>query len=277
MKQEIVKIVVERLRRERAKIQAEYFAPRNIQTKFAAIDNLLPSEIAEKIYMAFPPLEEMRLMKSFRELKYTSKSLEKMNPLLADVTFALQAQEVIEEITQICNLQDLSGDPKLYAGGISAMTKGHFLNPHIDNSHDSAQELYRMLNLLYYVSPDWSSENGGNLELWDEKVKEKVEIPSLFNRLVIMETNSKSYHSVNEVKVERPRYCVSNYYFSPHPPEGREISHVTFFMARPEQTLRRLVTYADSSLRTALRGVKKQGFAEKDVFDAEASSEKKTE
>ena len=95
------------------------------------------------------------------------------------------------------------------------MAPGHFLNPHIDNSHDGDQKNYRVLNLLYYITPGWRSENGGNLELWDQKVTKPVEIPSLFNRLVLMSTNDKSWHSVNEVKADSRRCCISNYYFFP--------------------------------------------------------------
>ena len=32
-------------------------------------------------------------------------------------------------------------------------------------------------------------ENGGNYELWDESVNNHILVPSLFNRLVVMETN----------------------------------------------------------------------------------------
>ena len=32
------------------------------------------------------------------------------------------------------------------------MDLGHFLNPHIDNSHDAKRERYRRFNLLYGVS-----------------------------------------------------------------------------------------------------------------------------
>jgi hypothetical protein len=122
------------------------------------------------------------------------------------------------------------------------------------------------LNLLYYTTPEWATEYGGNLELWDTKVKTRIEIPSLFNRLVIMETNSLSWHSVNEVRSEGKRCCVSNYYFTPHPPGGREHFHVTFFQARPEQHVRRLITLADSSVRTLLRKVVKQGVGKKDLY-----------
>ena len=93
-----------------------------------------------------------------------------------------------------------------------------------------------------------------------------IEIPSLFNRLVLMATNDRSWHSVNEVRADGERRCISNYYFSPHSPNGYETFHVTYFMARPEQKLRRVVTRADSELRTVLRRFKKDGFAKTDLY-----------
>jgi hypothetical protein len=189
-----------------------------------------------------------------------------MNPLIRDALFGFQAPGVIEAVTAITGLRDMVGDPKLYAGGISAMTRGQFLDPHIDNSHDSEGRLYRVLNLLYYVTPEWRSENGGNLELWDEAVRERLEIPSLFNRLVIMETNQTSWHSVNRVRVNGRRCCVSNYYFSPHSPNGVEVSHITFFHGRPEQPLRRLLASADGHARTLLRRLIKRGLTKEDIY-----------
>ncbi|MDQ6786878.1 MAG: 2OG-Fe(II) oxygenase [Acidobacteriota bacterium] len=267
MKDEIVKIIVERLEKDAGVLRADFLADKNVTTHFTAIDNLLPEDLARRIYAAFPPVEEMRLLDSFREKKFTSKSLDKFDSLISDITFAFQDKKVIEAVSRITNIEDPIGDPHLYAGGISSMMKGHFLNPHLDNSHDGEQENYRVLNLLYYCTPDWKAENGGNLELWNLNVTESVEIPSLFNRLVLMATNDKSWHSVNEVKTDGKRCCVSNYYFSPHSPNGYETTHVTYFQARPEQTFRRIITKADSNLRTLLRRVKKGGFAKKDLFE----------
>ncbi len=267
MKEQIVQAIVDRLERDGAALKADFHADKGVTTHFTAIDNLLPEDVARKIYAAFPPLEEMRLLDSFREKKFTSKSLDKFDALISDITFAFQDKRVIDAVSRITNIEDPIGDPHLYAGGISAMTRGHFLNPHLDNSHDAEQDNYRVLNLLYYCTPDWTAENGGNLELWNLDVTKSVEIPSLFNRLVLMATNDKSWHSVNEVRADGKRCCVSNYYFSPHSPNGYETTHVTYFQARPEQTFRRLITKADSDLRTLLRRVKKGGFAKKDLFE----------
>lgn len=270
MREELVKLILERLERDADAITADFALDKGIETRFSAIDDLLPEDIARKFEQVFPPTGEMRLLDSFREKKFTSKSMDKFDPLISDITFAFQDERVVKKVAELTGIKDAVGDPHLYAGGISAMERGHFLNPHIDNSHDGEQKNYRVLNLLYYITLDWKPENGGNLELWDEQVTRQVEIPSLFNRLVLMSTNDKSWHSVNDVKADGTRRCISNYYFSPHSPNGYETTHVTYFMARPEQKLRRLVTKVDSDLRTVLRKVKKSGFAKKDVFEGKA-------
>jgi Rps23 Pro-64 3,4-dihydroxylase Tpa1-like proline 4-hydroxylase len=267
MRDQLVEIIVRRLDEGKTAIADDFIADKGIKTRFATVDDLLPVDIADRLAPAFPPVSEMRLLNSFRERKYTSKSLDNFDPLIADITFAFQHERVLEIVAEITRIKDVVGDPHLYAGGISAMSRGHFLNPHLDNSHDGEQKNYRVLNLLYYVSPNWKVENGGNLEVWDASVSRPIEIPSLFNRLVLMSTNDRSWHSVNEVKADDMRYCISNYYFSPHSPNGYETTHVTYFMARPEQKLRRVVTKLDSELRTAARRIKRSGFGKKDVYD----------
>lgn len=266
MREELVQLIINRLERDNELIKTDFASDKGVTARFAAIDDLLPKDIAERIAAAFPQSNQMRLMNSFRERKFTSKSLDKFDPIISDITFAFQDMRVIAKVAELTAIKDAIGDPHLYAGGLSAMERRHFLNPHLDNSHDGEQKNYRVLNLLYYVTPGWKSQNGGNLELWDEKVTKPVEIPSLFNRLVLMATGDKTWHSVNEVKGNGTRRCVSNYYFSPHSPNGYETKHVTYFMARPEQKFRRLVTKIDSDLRTILRKIKPSGFAKQDIY-----------
>jgi hypothetical protein len=147
------------------------------------------------------------------------------------------------------------------------MGYGDFLDPHIDNSHDQFQKVYRRLNLLYYVTPNWRREYGGHLELWNKDVTERVTIESSFNRLVLMETHSLSWHSVSQVtQPEGRRCCVSNYYFSEESPKKEHYYHITSFMARPEQPLKRVLCQIDNGLRSFLRVVKKGGFGKKDVY-----------
>lgn len=147
------------------------------------------------------------------------------------------------------------------------MRTGDFLDPHIDNSHDQNRENYRRLNLLYYVTPEWSGPDGGNLELWDQKVLKPVTIESRFNRLVLMETHHLSWHSVSEVKKPNAqRCCVSNYYFSKRSPLDHEYYHVTSFMGRPENKLKRVLSRVDNQLRSFMRKVVPGGLGKKDLY-----------
>jgi Rps23 Pro-64 3,4-dihydroxylase Tpa1-like proline 4-hydroxylase len=209
----------------------------------------------------------MRLMNSFRERKYTSKALDRFDPSMAAITFAVQDRRVIRLIEHITGLSDQIPDSTLYAGGLSAMTHGHFLAPHIDNSHEAGRRWYRTLNLLYYLSPAWGLECGGNLELWDASVRQHITIESRFNRLVIMETTPTSWHSVSPVRVERPRLCVSNYYFSPHSPTGHGYFHVTSFSAWPEEPFKRAWAAVDNRVRQGLRMLRPAGFGRPDVYE----------
>ncbi|MGH8742279.1 MAG: 2OG-Fe(II) oxygenase, partial [Burkholderiales bacterium] len=186
--------------------------------------------------------------------------------LLKDISFALQDAAVIHRVSAITGVEVQVADPSLYAGGLSMMGRGHFLNPHIDNSHEESRRLYRTVNLLYYVTPGWRLENGGNLELWDRAVRRNATIVSQFNRLVLMETTPWSWHSVSPVAIDRFRCCVSNYYFSPRSPTGQQYFNVTSFSARPEQKMRRLIAWADGKLRNAVRIAVPRGLGRKDTY-----------
>jgi Rps23 Pro-64 3,4-dihydroxylase Tpa1-like proline 4-hydroxylase len=233
------------------------------------IDNLLPQKDALEIYQGFPDKSTMMLKKSLRENKYVAAQMNQYAPLLEEVIYAFQDPGVLKAVENITGIQEMVPDDRLYAGGISLMAKGNFLNPHLDNSHDKNREMYRVLNLLYYVTPDWSHEQGGNLELWDNGPKApQREITSHFNRLAIMATHEKSWHSVSQVNVDRSRCCVSNYYFSAKPLEDHEYFHVTSFRGRPEQPVRDLVLQGDIALRQGIRAIFKKGIVEnKHVYD----------
>jgi Rps23 Pro-64 3,4-dihydroxylase Tpa1-like proline 4-hydroxylase len=265
---ELVRHVREQIERNTPSLTAEFARDRHpVESHFAVLDNVLPTADVKRIYAAFPPVSQMRLMSSFREQKYTSKALDKMHSLIHDAIFAFQAPEVIAAVAKIARFGGLTADPSLYAGGISAMIRGHFLNPHIDNSHEMTRTKYRRINVLFYVTPNWNPDGGGNLELWDPAVKHPTEIPSLFNRLVIMETNRRSWHSVNPVRQPSTRCCVSNYYFSSESSEDHDYFHVTSFSARPEQPLARLWTGTDNLVRNCLRRVARKGLGRRDIYE----------
>lgn len=261
MKMEKLKdIILTKLKNETDGIEKQWTTSHGIPTRYFYIDNFLPDKLANDIYDSFPKDQnEFYKRKSFREKKSTFAKLANTSTILSDITKVFQLPEVIKEISTIVDMDELEADPSLYAGGLSMMFKGDFLNPHIDNSHDGDRLRYRRLNLLYYVTPDWKLENGGNFELWDHNVKTQNTILSKFNRLVVMETNDKSWHSVSPVAVDGTRTCVSNYYFSKNSPNGSEYFHVTSFTGRPNQKGTRILGVVDNLVRNTISKTLKIG------------------
>lgn len=253
-RRELSNMIFEKLFNNKVELNKEFNQHGRINS--CIIDDLLPQNVAETIYEAFPSPEEMAIHKSLRENKRIAAQMDLYNPLLEEIVYAFQDDRIVKIVEEITGLKEMIPDEHLYAGGISLMATGNFLNPHLDNSHDNDRENYRVLNLLYYVTPNWDIENGGNLELWDNGMnKSQRVIHSKFNRLVLMITNKSSIHSVSKVVTEGKRCCVSNYYFSKKPAEANEYFHVTSFYGRPNQPVRNILLRADAFLRQTIRKI----------------------
>ena len=253
-------LILEKIQASAESIQKQWMNPVGTKTHHFIIDELLDPTICENIYSAFPKDGNGFFNReSFREKKRTSADLGAYDKILGDITYAFQDKRVVNLISKTVGFKQIEPDAKLYAGGLSMMFPGDFLNPHIDNSHDGERKRYRRLNLLYYVSPDWKTENGGNFELWDDEIVNQKTLTALTNRLVVMETNKISWHSVSPVRANRPRCCVSNYYFSKISPDSTNYFHVTSFTGRPEEKIKRVFGVADNAMRNFISKTLKIG------------------
>ncbi len=242
MKNQLTDLIVQRLNESRALLKEEFFREHPIKVaRFFKLDNLLPAEIAEQIYANFPKPKDMHLLSSVGRLKLKYSHLKDASSIVQDINFAIQDPRVVAAVEAITEIKNQRPDTSKHAGGISSLLKGYYINPHLDNSHDVEKKAYyRTVNVLYYVSPNWRIENGGNYELWDKEVQNHILVPSLFNRLVVMETNQNSWHAVSPVVCEEPRCCIFNYFFSEHSPEAEEyFFDAPSFKPRPEQKIRR--------------------------------------
>jgi len=256
--------ILERLIAESQVIRQSYKATRD-SIGYFTVDDLLPVELATTIYNAFPDPDSMKLRKSLREHKYVAAQMDRYEAILEEAVYAFQDPRIVHKIGELLDIDALLPDEKLYAGGISLMGEHQFLNPHIDNSHDNERENFRALNLLYYVSPDWKRENGGNLELWPDGVQNYPDtITSKFNRLVVMATHSTSWHSVSPVTSGMTRCCVSNYYFTESAPGNGSGFHVTTFRGRPGQKVRDIILRMDAKLRMVVRKLFSRGVVKTD-------------
>ena len=247
---EMGRLIAERIRSQSAGLKQMWAESRPVKHFF--VDDLLPGDQALVVARNYPDPEKMILRSSLRERKRAGVNIHDYHPAIGECLFAFQHADVIAAIAEVTGLEGVEADPTLYASGISMMAKGDFLNPHIDNSHDGDRQRYRLLNLLFYVSPDWRMENGGNLELWDEKISRPHTILSKFNRLVVMQTDQRSWHSVNKVTADVTRLCVSNYYFGAKPASATAYLNVTTFAGRPDEMIKRPLLRLDATVLNAL-------------------------
>ena len=256
---EIANLIFNKIHSSKEELKRLYDGSKD-EIGFFFIDDLLPEDLALKLNDIFPKEEDMRCLKSLREYKFISAQMNKHTSLLEKGLYAFQDERIISEISKITDIKNLYADPCLYAGGLSMMRKDNFLKPHLDNSHDANRARWRVLNLLYYVSPDWKLENGGNLEIWPNGTGGKqITIESKFNRLAVMATHDHSWHSVSKVVVNKSRKCISNYFFSDYPLKDNDKFHVTTFRGRPNEFITNLILKSDSKLRMLVRRIFKNG------------------
>ncbi len=152
----IAQLIVDRVRQEKESIKLQYENSKD-KIGYFYIDNLLPVSITKQFNDAFPVSGKMVLKKSLRENKFVAAQMDQYDPILEEAIYAFQNPEIVNLIKEICGVKDLYPDENLYAGGISLMNKGQFLNPHLDNSHDKERDRWRVFNLLFYVTPDWNT------------------------------------------------------------------------------------------------------------------------
>ncbi len=116
------------------------------------------------------------------------------------------------------------------------------LDVHVDfNLLDNV--LFRRLNLLIYLNPEWDDRWGGQIELWDSDVKVcKASLSPALGRCLIFETSEISFHGVAPLKCppDQVRRSFAVYYYTAEPPpnaRGTEL-HSTIFRARPDERFR---------------------------------------
>ena len=226
-RKEIAELILLKIKNETiSKLKNKYKTSSSIN--HLIIDDLLPKNLASQLNSNFPNENNMSLRSGMQEKKFIAVNWGKENKLLEECLFAFQDKRVIKEISKICLIKDLTGDPELYAGG------------------------------LYYISEKWDDKkDGGELVLFPNGLKENsISLPTKFNRLVIMRTDNRSLHGVNLIKSENnSRKCISNYYFSNSSPSGKKYYHSTSFRGFKGEKGKDFLLRINAATRTTLKAL----------------------
>lgn len=163
-----------------------------------AIDDFLPKELIASICAHFP--SEITNNETFYERGYKGQHKRQINPNQCDphlrnIFYAFNSAPMLEFLEKLTGIEGLIPDPYFTGGGLHETKTGGFLGVHSDFRLNKKLNIERRLNAIIYLNEDWKEEYGGNLELWDAKMKTCLKkILPIYNRCVIFNTDQNSNH-----------------------------------------------------------------------------------
>lgn len=129
----------------------------------------------------------------------------------------------IQWLENLTGEKGLVADPHLEGGGVHRILPGGFLKMHADFNWHKQLEMYRRLNVLIYLNPDWQDEWDGRLELWSSDMTQReVAVSPRINTMVIFTTDDASMHGhPNPLNCPSgiARDSIALYYYSATKPE----------------------------------------------------------
>jgi Rps23 Pro-64 3,4-dihydroxylase Tpa1-like proline 4-hydroxylase len=166
---------------------------------------------------------------------------------------AISSPKFLADLEVITGIKPLLADEKLAGGGMHLTGSGGRLDVHVDFNRIADRQLFRRLNILVYLNPEWKDDWGGQIELWDSNVK-VCHLSSLpvMNRCLIFQTSEISYHGVRPITAPAhvARQSFAAYYYTKEAPEAwNGQTHSTVFRARPDEKFRGLVSMPAERLK----------------------------
>ncbi len=204
------------------------------------LDNFIDSSVLKQVVAEFPNLEDLPNTIKFNKgtsIKLASRGSADLSPAGRDLINYFNSDIFLAYLQQLTGIEEiLISDPYLFGGGYHEIRKGGYLKIHADyNKHDSF-DLDRRVNLLLYLNEDWDSNWGGNLELYDKDdlTSPKVSVAPVFNRCVVFNTTSYTYHGHPDplnCPDDRSRRSIALYYFTVgRPAEETAGKHSTLYV-----------------------------------------------
>lgn len=169
------------------------------------------------------------------ERKSALRDWRRMGPVTWQTISVLQSGVFTGFLEDLTGIAGLIADPTLNGGGIHMVQSGGLLGVHADFNIHPTLKLRRRLNVLVYLNHDWQADWGGALELWSRDMARcEVTVAPLFNRTVIFETASDSFHGhPDPLRCPDPvvRRSVALYYYTA---DGADAAaHSTLYQQRP--------------------------------------------
>jgi len=203
------------------------------------LEDFLDTDVLRGIVEQFPDREGRDYFDRPQErLKYqfdpnTVDSF-KVRNLLAE----LNGEPFLAFLSAMTGIRGLISDPYYSGGGLHETLSGGHLSIHADFNLHEKMKIERRLNLLVYLNEDWPEDYGGQLELWDKKMRGAARsVLPVMGRAVVFNTTLQSFHGQPDpVKCppDRSRRSIATYYYTAYPVESAIKARTTTFQTRPQ-------------------------------------------
>jgi len=185
------------------------------------IDEIIPRKIMERIYEEFPEEKkdsDLNFEGGYSGLHKRLIQPSQCSPFTQSFFSFLNSEPILVFLENMTGIIGLIPDPYFNGGGLHEIATGGLLGVHVDFRLHEQLRLERRMNLLIYLNPGWQIEWGGQLGLWDERVKNEIQkIDPLFNRCAVFNTDAKSYHGHPDPLAcpdNRRRRSIAMYYYT---------------------------------------------------------------
>ena len=183
------------------------------------IDDFLDPAVLRKILGEFPSSKDKKFFDRDQErLKFQYQPHDSASGIVRNLFAELNGQGFLGFLEELTGFNGLISDPHFEGGGLHETKRGGHLGVHADFNVHSKLKVERKLNLLVYLNEDWEKEYGGELELWDQGMKEcVVRVEPIFGRAVIFNTALDSFHGHPDplnCPPDRSRRSIATYYYA---------------------------------------------------------------
>ena len=204
------------------------------------IDDFLPVDMIAKILDNFPS-EKLKNDVVF-EMGYAGLHKRQVMPadcngFCREVFGFFNSAAIVQFLESLTTIPSLIPDPHFVGGGFHETTTGGKLGIHADFRINEQLHLNRRINMIIYLNKDWKDEYGGNLELWDKSMQNKIQtIAPVYNRCVIFNTDADSFHGhpdpLTTPEHVKRRSIALYYYTASKRIYDDSVSHSTMYKAR---------------------------------------------
>jgi Rps23 Pro-64 3,4-dihydroxylase Tpa1-like proline 4-hydroxylase len=203
------------------------------------MDDFIDQAVLRNVIAEFPHPQDMPYYDRAQErLKYQYAPKYWRGATTHNLFALFNSEAFVSFLEEMTSFGGLIPDAGFSGGGLHETKPGGHLSVHADFNLHEKLGLIRRLNLLVYLNDDWSSEYGGNLELWDKSMTAcAVAVAPVLGRAVVFTTALDSYHGHPDPLTcppDRSRRSMALYYYT-SPREGLADMPVrtTQFQVRP--------------------------------------------